>query len=140
MAVLSNNQEQGDAMNRTVIVLLASLGIAVPHAIAADALTAGKYSGGYDVQTRTGPGTVGLDLDIKEIDGSKVKAVAVTTRNGACNGEYPMAGTYKDGKLTLKATQRSGSGGDCNLAFTANVEGSKLVGKTSGGRALTLTR
>jgi hypothetical protein len=126
-------------MIRTAITLLC-LAFAAPHALAADALEPGKYTGAYDVQTRTGSGSVGVDLDIKEVKAGKVKAVALVSRNGACDGEYTMEGTYKAGKLSLKATQRAGRSGDCNFGFTASPDGNKLVGKTAGGRALTLAK
>jgi hypothetical protein len=125
-------------MKRIGIALLASLAFTAAHA--ADSLTPGKYSGGYERTTRTGANTIGLEVDIKEVSGNKVKGVALMSRNGSCDGEYPMEGTFKGGKLSLKATQRGGKAGDCGFSFTASLEGNKLVGKTHGGSALTLSR
>jgi hypothetical protein len=103
---------------------------------------AGKYKGSYVTVTRTGNSTVGITLDVKEVTKEgKVRADVVMSNNGSCDGTYPMSGNLAASSLTLKSTKKSGVAKDCSFGMNLRLEGSdKLSGKTTGGRAITLTK
>ena len=124
-------------MKRT---LLAALALAAFPAAAADTLATGKYSGNYEIQSRTGPVTASVVVDIKEVSKDKVTATGTVQGTTGCDGDFPMDGKFSKGTLSLKSTQKYGRAGDCTFNFKVKPEGNKLVGKTGGGRALTLTK
>ena len=124
-------------MKRTVIATLCMPALA---ALAADTLAPGKYAGGYELQTRTGPARVSIQLDIAEVKNDKVTGTVAMIGSGGCDGDYPMEGKYSKGSLSLRSTQKSGRAGDCSFNFKVKPEGDKLVGKTGGGRDLTLAK
>jgi hypothetical protein len=134
-----DNDAPGGPMKRSALPLAALLAAAT-LAYAATPLAPGTYTGGYELSTRTGNTTVGIALEVTEVKKDKVAGTLRMSKNGACDGEYPMAGTYKDGTLAMKSTKKSGRAGDCSFNFKAKNEGDKLVGKTGGGRELTLKK
>jgi hypothetical protein len=79
--------------------------------------------------------------DVQEVakDG-KVTGEVLMSNNGACDGTYPMAGKLAASSLSLKSTKKSGRAGDCSFGMNLRLEGDKLAGKTTGGRAITLTK
>lgn len=107
----------------------------------ADAVLAGTYKGSYQLATRTGNTNVGITLDVKEVSKEgKVKGEVLMSNNGACDGTYPMGGNLAAGKISLKSTKKSGRASDCSFGMNLRLEGDKLVGKTAGGRAITLSK
>ena len=108
----------------------------------AEAVLAGKYKGSYVTVTRTGNSTVGVTLDVKEVTKEgKVRADVVMSNNGSCDGTYPMSGNLAASSLALKSTKKSGVAKDCSFGMDLRLEGAeKLSGKTTGGRAITLTK
>ena len=118
----------------------AAVSMAALAAVAADALAPGKYSGGYELQSRTGMIPVAVVLDIKEVSKDKVKGTVLMNGTGGCDGDYPMEGRYRKGELSMKSTEKRGRANDCGFTMKAKLEGDKLVGKTGGGRDLTLKR
>ena len=108
----------------------------------AQAVLAGKYKGSYVTVTRTGNTTVGIILDVKEVTKEgKVRAEVLMSNNGTCDGTYPMSGNLAASSLALKSTKKSGAAKDCSFGMNLRLEGSdKLSGKTTGGRAITLTK
>ena len=121
--------------------VLTALLLASGAAASADAVLAGKYKGNYTLATRTGNVDVGITLDVKEVakDG-KVTGDVLMTNNGACDGTYPMGGKLAASNLSLKSTKKSGRAGDCSFGMNLKLQGDKLVGKTTGGRAITLAK
>ncbi len=102
----------------------------------------GKYSGAFTQPTRNGDQQVGLTLEISSVEGGAVKGTAVRMAppgRGGCRGEYPVEGTVKGNELTLKATEKGGPAGDCNVNLKLTVEGNKLVG-TMGQFKTTLSK
>jgi len=120
--------------------LFAAFALSALAAGAADTLAPGKYAGTYDLQTRTGPVQVSIQLDITEVKKDHVAGTVAMMGSGGCDGDYKMAGKYAKGSLSLKSTEKSGRAHDCNFNFKVKPEGDKLVGKTGGGRDLTLTK
>lgn len=124
-------------MKRTLLAAIVASAFA---ATAADTLAPGKYSGNYEIQSRTGPVTASVVVDIKEVTKDKVTATSTVNGTGGCDGDVPMEGKFTKGTLSLKSTQKYGRAGDCTFNFKVKPEGDKLVGKTGGGRDLTLSR
>ena len=120
--------------------LLAAFALSALAASGADTLAPGKYAGNYEIQSRTGPVTASVVLEIKEVTKDKVTATSTVNGTGGCDGDVPMEGKYSHGMLSLKSTHKYGRAGDCTFNFKVKLEGDKLVGKTGGGRALTLTK
>ena len=98
----------------------------------------GKWSGIYTYETRRGaPASVGIQLTIASAEGENV-AGTWTLNRGNCQGDYPLAGTFKDNKLRIKTEAGSKPGcGPYGPTFT--LDGDKLVGKF-GKQELTLTK
>lgn len=125
-------------MNRFhVAVALATFAIG---SAAAQSNLVGKYNGSYTLKTRTGDTQVGVRLDVKEVQGDKVKGTAELNGTGGCDGAYPMEGKLSKARLSLKSTEKSGRAKDCSFGVNLKQDGDKLVGKTAGGRELTLAR
>lgn len=84
----------------------------------------GTYSGSYSAKNKP----VGVTLQITSAENGALKATA-RRMAGACAGQYELEGTYRDDKLQLRSTEKSGRAGDCDLRFQLTAEGDKLVGK-----------
>jgi hypothetical protein len=121
-------------------IVLAALSLAALGATAAEPPAPGKYSGGYDLQSRTGVSHVSVVLDVKEVAKDKVSGTVAMNGTGGCDGDYPMEGRYLNDELSLKSTKKSGRAGDCAFSMKVKPEGDSLVGKTGGGRDLTLKK
>jgi hypothetical protein len=90
------------------------------------AALAGKYSGNYMVSGKTGDRPWGLELNITNVEGEKVKGTLL--RHGAqCKGDFELEGTLKENQLVLRSN-KSGASEDCVSNFRLTVEGNKLVG------------
>ena len=131
-------------MNRFPLAVTLVAIAAIP-AMAQESKLAGKYTGSYTLKTRTGDTQVGVKLDVKEVDGNKVKGTAELQGSGACDGTYPMAGKLIKASLTtsslsLKSTEKGGRAKDCSFGVNLKPDGDKLVGKTAGGRSITFTK
>jgi hypothetical protein len=100
----------------------------------------GKYSGHYQ-----GPqgSDIRLALDIKSVDNGVVKGTlerrVSSRRGGACDGEFPVAGTIKENNLDVRTIEKVGKAEDCTYRLRMDVQGSKLVG-TMGKNEITLSK
>ena len=116
-------------MNR-IALGLTILAIA-PAVIHAQDSPVGKYTGNYET-TGIANVTHSVTVEISSFEGGKVKGIATrnsTARTSGCRGQYPIEGTYKDNKISLRETEKGGPAGDCTFRFTGTREGDALVGK-----------
>src|SRR5688500_16090146 len=83
---------------------------------AQDALpVAGKWFGNYVVGAYHT--TLRIALDIKSVDGDKIKGVGSVhisgETGGGCWGNFPIEGTFNENLLRVRATSKFGGAGDC---------------------------
>ena len=124
---------------KKVIAAVAIVGGVVSAAYAQDSLV-GTWTGNYTFPGRRGDTLLGVRLQIASAEDGVVKGVATLSTRGACAGDYPMAGKYEENKLSMRATAKGGTAGDCSFSFNVVREGNRLVGTTGGGRPLQLSR
>ena len=86
----------------------------------------GTYFGTYE-----GPLIFRMKLVITSVEKGVVKGTA-TVFNGACQGTYPMEGTYDGNKLVMLDKGKGEHPDDCRFGFNTVHEGNKLVGKIGG--------
>ena len=113
------------------IVVSAGLAVFFSAPVLAQHALVGKYTGSFVQRTGSGEYTPGLTLEILTVEGDTVKGKAVRGAAGSargCAGEYPVEGKLKGDTLELKATEKGGPAGDCQLTLKLTVEGNKLVG------------
>lgn len=104
---------------------------------AQDSSLLGTYSGSAALKNNK---TAGVRLTIEGIENGVVKGTASRFQKGACNGDYPLEGTLKDGNLVLKASEKGGPAGDCNFKINVKVVGEKLVGTWIGDQPIELSK
>ncbi|HEX2826281.1 MAG TPA: protein kinase [Burkholderiales bacterium] len=104
-----------------------------PHP-AAPALT-GRYSGRLVADGSPVP----ITLQILAVDNGSVSATA-NYGTGRCEGDYRMTGTVLNDSLRMRSTHSGGRYGDCSFGFRVAIQGTKLVGQTTSGSPLELSR
>ena len=87
---------------------------------------------------------IGVDLVVERVENGRVTATLTqynkrVEAGGACNGKFPMRGTFRDNKLTL-GTRAGGDSGKCPFRFEAMKDGDKLVGTTARGVPIELAK
>ena len=94
---------------------------------------AGRYSGSYSVSGLNHPMRYTGTLTITGVENGKVAGKFNIDAN-VCSGDYPIQGTYQDGKLELRTGDGSmrGCGQD---AIEMVLQGNRLVGKIGGFNA-----
>jgi hypothetical protein len=97
-------------------------------------LETGTYSGTYQ---GAGSNTrITITLNVQSVTDGLVKGTARRNTSNmrgatpACDGEYPVQGTFKDGQLAVRETAKGGKTGDCGIGVRAKLQGNKLVGKS----------
>jgi serine/threonine protein kinase len=95
----------------------------------------GRYTG----KLMTDGSPVPITLQILSVENGAVSATA-KHGTGRCEGDYRMTGTVHDDALRMRSTHSSGRYGDCSFGFKVSVQGTKLVGQTSAGAPLELSR
>jgi serine/threonine protein kinase len=101
---------------------------------AAAALT-GRYSG----RLMSDGSPVAVTLQILSVENGSVSATA-SHGTGRCEGDYRMTGTVLNDSLRMRSTHSGGRYGDCSFGFRVSVQGTKLVGQTTTGTPLELSR
>jgi len=120
-----------------IVILLSGMALTtVMPAYAQDSSLLGTYSGSAALNNKT----AGIRLTIEGIENGVVKGTASRFQKGACNGDYPLEGTLKDGNLIMKASEKGGSAGDCNFRINVKVVGEKLVGTWIGDQPIELSK
>lgn len=117
--------------------LLLAMSMTVAMSAYSQDLLLGTYSGSASLKNNK---TAGIRLLIEGIENGVVKGVASRFQKGACNGDYPVEGTLKDGNLIMKAPEKGGSAGDCNFKLNVKVVGEKLVGTWIGDQPIELSK
>ena len=82
---------------------------------------------------------VAITLQILAVDNGAVSATA-SHGSGRCEGDYRMTGTLLNDALRMRSTHSGGRYGDCSFGFRVAIQGAKLVGQTSAGAPLELSR
>jgi hypothetical protein len=95
----------------------------------------GRYSG--SLMNDGSP--VGITLQILSVEEGAVTATA-SHSTGRCQGDYRMTGTVTNDSLRMRSTHSGGRYGDCSFGFRVSVQGTKLVGQTTSGTPLELSR
>ena len=103
----------------------------------------GTYKGHMHMDSRMMT-EVGMDLVIEHAEGGFVTATLTqynkrVEAGGACNGKFPMKGTFRANKLRLR-TKTGGDAGNCPFGFEAVKEGDKLIGRTGRGAQIELSK
>ncbi len=92
----------------------------------------GKYSGTFNLTTRTGAHGIAITMEITNAANGKLQGKANRHSAGragtGCAGEYKLEGTYQDNKLEI-TSEAGGPAKDCILHFHLVAEGNKLRGK-----------
>ena len=91
----------------------------------------GKYTGNYSgVDMRQRPMQYGVTLEITSVDGEALNGTMSRQAGfGACRGESPAEGNYKENKIEFKMSAETRVAGCGQAKFTGVVEGNSLVGK-----------
>ena len=100
----------------------------------AAAALVGRYVGTYGGDSGTG-----FTLEIASVTNGVVSGL-VTLGGSGCRGRYPVEGTFKAGRLQMRAPRKGGPASDCPLGFTLTVDGNKLTGATDAGEKIVLRR
>ena len=124
---------------RLTVAITMAVGMMAPALVSAEESIIGKYTGDFIMSTSRGPIRTGLGLVLDRAEGGVVKGTA-TIFDWSCAGDYPMEGTFREGKMQLRSTAKGGRAGDCSLRLNLAVDGGRLTGTTGSGQPVQLSK